>query len=306
MRYSACNSEMDALNQNPSDLESAVDAEERQDRTAVHCSPALGSRQASVPAMFRTGGRAGKQKRKRFADGVPRSPDSIDSGLLTAIQQLIASSEQRIISSFESKFASIKHRIEVLEAEVHDRNVQIEKVQSELSALKLENSDTKSQLESVDRNNRANSLIFTTKDFGPVTAEENAAEKVVGVVSARFNDVRLARTDIQAAHRLQSKDTIICKFYNREVRDNIFSKRFELMKRSDRSRNSLFINESLTKNNRALFNELLTAKRNGKLYTVFTRAGLVYCKVSRDSKAARVDSKDKIADILRHTRQHAA
>ena len=81
----------------------------------------------------------------------------------------------------------------------------------------------------------------------------------------------LARTDIQAAHRLQSKDTITCKFYNREVRDNILSERFELMKQNDRSRNSPFINESLTKHNRALFNELLTAKRNGKL----TRCSLV-------------------------------
>lgn len=291
---------MDPQNLNPSESDG-----ENPDRTDVACSPALGSRRVSVPAMFHAGlSRAGKQKRKRPTSGGSRSPDSMDSGLLTAIQQMIASSEQRIISSFETKFASLNHRIDVLESDVHDKVVQIENIQREMSELKLENHELKNQVESMDMNNRADSLIFTTKDFGPAGAEENAAEKVADVVSARFSDVRLSKADIQAAHRLQSKDTIICKFYSREVRDNLYGKRFELMKQSDRPRNPFFISESLTKNNRTLFNELLAAKRDRKLYTVFTRAGAVFCKTSREAKAVRVDSKEKIADILHGTRRH--
>lgn len=60
----------------------------------------------------------------------------------------------------------------------------------------------------------------------------------------------------------------------------------------------LYINENLTRRRQEIFQALLTERRSGRLYTVFTKNGEVFCKTMQYGRKIRVDSMHKIAQIL--------
>ena len=60
----------------------------------------------------------------------------------------------------------------------------------------------------------------------------------------------------------------------------------------------LYINENLTRRRQEIFQALLIERRSGRLYTVFTKNGEVFCKTMQYGRKIRVDSMHKIAQIL--------
>ncbi|KAF0313179.1 hypothetical protein FJT64_016235 [Amphibalanus amphitrite] len=59
----------------------------------------------------------------------------------------------------------------------------------------------------------------------------------------------------------------------------------------------LFVNESLTKLRGLIFRSLLAAKRDGKIYTVFTRNGNVFFKEKQYGVSTRVDSLQRLHEL---------
>lgn len=154
----------------------------------------------------------------------------------------------------------------MLEGDLHEQSLKIQELEKELRTVRSENDQLCAQVESMDINRRMNSLILKCGELGRPEKNENIEEKVIKIITERFPDVRLTDGDFQTCHRLQTDDTVICKFLKTHVRDQIYDKRIELAKTAGRdNRAPLFINESLTARNRELFGMLLEAKRNLKV-----------------------------------------
>ena len=69
------------------------------------------------------------------------------------------------------------------------------------------------------------------------------------------------------------------------------SRRLELRGRE------LYINESLTKLRGLIFRSLLAAKREKKIYTVYSRGGQVYFKERQHGVGTRVDSLKRLREL---------
>ena len=115
--------------------------------------------------------------------------------------------------------------------------------------------------------------------------------------------MHLTIADIQTAHRLQGDDKVIVKFVKRRIRDSIYEGRFDLNRRGARvgGAGPLYINESLTSFNRAIYNELLEARKpaNGaKIASVFSRRGVVYCRRVRGGENILVADQARLRNVL--------
>ena len=128
------------------------------------------------------------------------------------------------------------------------------------------------------------------------TEEENVGRQVISVLQARMPWLNLREQDIDRAHRLPGPNhRVIVKFVQSGAgskRDLLLTRRTEL-----RGYNDLFVNESLTAQNGQIFRALLQAKKDKKIYTVFTRGGVVFCKTEQFSTRTRVDSVAKLAEL---------
>ena len=125
---------------------------------------------------------------------------------------------------------------------------------------------------------------------------EDVNHLVISALQTRMPGLDLEERDIDRAHRLPGPNNrVIVKLVQSGVgskRDQLLSRRTEL-----RGYNDLFVNESLTAQNGQIFRALLQAKKDKKIYTVFTRGGVVFCKTDQFSARVRVDSVAKLADL---------
>ena len=105
---------------------------------------------------------------------------------------------------------------------------------------------------------------------------EDVNALVVNTLNRCMPGLNLADSDIDHAHRLPGPNNrVIVRFVRsgqNSARDMVMSRRLELRGRE------LFVNESLTKLRGIIFRSLLAAKREGKIYTVFSRNGKVFYK----------------------------
>lgn len=271
-------------------------------------------RQLSVSQMARKMDQGEKEKeqggkRARIQSASPASTQEKNSGrlanqdLLEAIQAMIDEACQRVITSFEKKFEQFERRLEIQESSLLEQANEIDRLRSKVAACEEEKGYLAEQLESLDINNRMNCLIFHSSEFGKRDSwTEDIAAKVVDAVNKRYTDIKISKTDMQTVHRLQSENTVICKFFKTELKESLYEKRLQLAaRRSDDGRRlpTLFVSESLTASKRRLFNMLLEKKKAGNLYTCFTRRGLVYAKRNKDDRATRIDTVSQAATFSR-------
>ena len=129
--------------------------------------------------------------------------------------------------------------------------------------------------------------------------QEDVNELVVSTLNRCMPGLGLSESDIDRAHRLPSRQPganhrVIVRFVRSgqgSVRDQIMSRRLELRGRD------LFVNESLTRLRNLIFRSLLAAKREGKVYTVYSRGGQVYYKEQQHGVSTRVDSLQRLRDL---------
>ena len=102
-------------------------------------------------------------------------------------------------------------------------------------------------------------------------------------------------SDIDRAHRLPGANNRVIVRFTRSgegsIRDCVMSRRLELRGRE------LYISESLTKLRSLIFRSLLAAKREKKLYTVYTRGGHVFVKQQQFGVSTRVASLDRVREL---------
>jgi len=117
--------------------------------------------------------------------------------------------------------------------------------------------------------------------------------------------------DISTSHRLPSKTSykgkrqtpgIIVKFTRRDTKDQFYKARKALKDYTTRSLeydsdNHIFINESLTEQNKIIFNECLKFKKEQEFKFIWTSNGKTYLRKDQQSRSIVVHSLDELAKL---------
>ena len=118
---------------------------------------------------------------------------------------------------------------------------------------------------------------------------------VVNTLKRCMPGLSIDGSDIDRAHRLPGPNNrVIVRFVRSgqdSVRDNVMTRRLELRGKD------LYINESLTRLRGQIFRSLLAAKRQKKIYTVYSRGGYVFFKEKQHGVGTRVDSLQRLRDL---------
>ena len=239
------------------------------------------------------------QKRRRVSSHGHQPSAGLDDLALTQIKGLIESGNAVVIhklEKLEAKFESLERRLSILEHDTFETATRTDTVERKIEHLEAENRALRDQLTSMDTNIRQDSLILKSNDFGRRGADEDIEEKAISTLNAKFDWLKLKRSDVQVAHRLQTDNTVICKFMQRSIRDRIYDGRFQQNRRE--AGNRLFITESLSAPNREIMNSLLSAKKEGRIYTCFTRRGCPFFKETFSSSSRRVTSLQQLQPLL--------
>ncbi|KAF0299577.1 hypothetical protein FJT64_000062 [Amphibalanus amphitrite] len=124
---------------------------------------------------------------------------------------------------------------------------------------------------------------------------EDVNALVVSTLNQCMPGLSMNLKDIDRAHRLPGPNNrVIVRFVQSgqgSVRDVVMSRRLELRGRD------LFINESLTKLRSSIFQSLLAAKREKKIFTVYTRGGQVFFKEKQHGVGTRVNSLQQLRGL---------
>ena len=185
-----------------------------------------------------------------------------------------------------------------------DRDVEIRSLHEQLERQGQALVELQEKTEGIDLNRRLSMLILTCDDFISKTTDEDVEEKVVQVLNRRFSWLNMTSADIQAAHRLQANNKVVVRFVKRRVRDAVYDGRFELFgktRNGARAGSDLYITESLTPRNREIYSRLLEARKpanGGKVASVFSRRGMVYCRLERGGPNVRVPDLQQLQRIL--------
>lgn len=215
---------------------------------------------------------------------------------LEQISALIASGNAQLMQHLDRKWEAIERRCEVLENALFDERKETETVKRRLSKIEQENRSLREQLESLDINHRLDSLILKCAEFGARELGEDIEAKTIDILTSKLPGLRMSEHDIQAVHRLAPDNTVICKFFKRQLRDDIYENRFRQEVKDPRRR--LYITESLSAQNKEIMNALVQAKKRRQVYAVFSRRGHVFVKVSQDKGARRVDSMEHAERLM--------
>ena len=124
---------------------------------------------------------------------------------------------------------------------------------------------------------------------------EDISALVVATLNRCMPGLSVDVSDIDRAHRLPGPNNrVIVRFVRSgqdSVRDQVMTRRLELRGRD------LYINESLTRLRGQIFRSLLAAKRQKKIYTVYSRGGYVYFKEKQHGVGTRVDSLRRLREL---------
>lgn len=272
-------------------------------------------RQLSVTEMAKNIEKKRNTQRKSPRKNTARSGES-NPVTLDAIKSLIQAGNKEVIAAFEAKFATMQRKIEILEAENHDKSLMIEGLKNDIDLCQKENKKLTDQVKAIDMNRRLSSLILTCNEFKRKSPGENITAKTLEVLHQYFPDMELSESDFQVVHRLQGDTKVIAKFCQRRKRDDLYERRFDLMpgqvhdgrragsqtgSQSRRQMAPLFLSESLVPEHQRLYQLLLAAKRseNGaKVRSVFSRRGIVYCRKEVGGANIRVDSEQQLKELL--------
>ena len=132
-------------------------------------------------------------------------------------------------------------------------------------------------------------------DGGRGGQREDINQLVVSTLNRCLPGLNMSDEDIDRAHRLPGAGNRVMVRFVRSgrdsVRDQVYWRRLSLRGRD------LFIAESLTKLRGLIFRSLLSAKKQGKIHTVYSRGGQVFFKWREFGAPEKVDSLDKMGQL---------
>ena len=177
--------------------------------------------------------------------------------------------------------------------EIKSENMCLKQIVLELKNL-LEN--TEKNLNNLEQYSRRECIEINGI---PCTHEESTDEIVVAL--AKQVGVHITTNDISVSHHLKNltkskqPSTIIAKFVSWKIRNQIFENRFKLKKAN--LGKMIFINESLTRTNRKIFNMCRNFKKDNNWKYVWMKQGQTYLKKSDSDNTLKIES---ICDLSKY------
>lgn len=239
------------------------------------------------------------------------------------ITSQIADFEKRITVKMDTDVAELKSSIEGLNA----RMSMLESKQTEIEPLKEENRKLKQQIQKLGEEIKTVSIHMDAYKEEQQQKETICdallhgvpllpTENLLLIFTQLCNKLKCTPPTIKSIFRLKSKHEtaappIVIKFFSqhdkllvlRSIANHrkITNKQLHLddlglgnVKATLKS--NVYLHESLTIKNRSLLQQALKAKRDKKLFSVFTIRGLVYIKKSKDEDAKLFQSTDDLPD----------
>ena len=225
-------------------------------------------------------------------------------------------SMQSNVDQCKSDITEIKKALDFNEKQFEDHKGQQDniikshkEINSRLDKMQNQLNLTQKRLleETLVRNNNENhSRKINIEISGiPVLHNENCKD-IVAKIAQKFG-VPFKSEDIDVAHRLFQKDTsqtpsIIARFKSRSERDLFYSKRSNLkfitvedlgftpVSETSKSRNKIFINESLSIYSKQLFKASREKSKSKGYEYCFVNGGVVYVKKDKESSKHRINS----------------
>ena len=220
----------------------------------------------------------------------------------------------KLNSDLSAQISSLTIEVRSTKDEVLNlKDVIIKRLQEENSLLrdrcsKLENKvvSLESSINHIEQYGRRNNLVISgiPDDISDSDLEDTVTDLMKDV------DVNIQRNDIEACHRIgksdprtASKKTIV-RFVNRKhcKKALISRKKFATIntevKYNFSRNNKIFINESLTNANESLAYCGRKLKREGEIYSCYTREGVVHIKKSEHERATKVHHMSKLHELF--------
>ena len=191
-----------------------------------------------------------------------------------------------------------KERLEILQDNM--------KIKSDLMIANKEIEGMKEQLNNLEQYGRRDCLEFRGI---PVTNHQKSEDTDAIVVKiAEAVGISLNKQVISVSHRVPKKiyfssqsdgdglsPTIIAKFMQRSIRDQVYRNRKLLPNVTTdqmgfKSQNKIFISESLTSKNKALFSRCLQLKKNLNFKFIWTSNGTIFLRKNEHSEYIRISS----------------
>ena len=249
--------------------------------------------------------------KRRTVRSPPAAAVDLNPDTMKAIEKLIEGATAKLINTFSEKFEGLQKRLEIVESEIMTKDQEVTRLKDMLSKQEQIINQLQDQVEGIDSNRRLSCLILSCADFKRRQDNERWVERATEALNRRIPGLDLDPNELSTAHRLPSDGRVIIKFVRRCVRDRVLESRFELAKATqgnaperdsdNRQLAPLFITECLTPTNRAIYDELLRARRseNGRLVTsVFSRKGVVICRKEPKGENLRVHDEEDLRKIL--------
>lgn len=196
---------------------------------------------------------------------------------------------------------SIKFMFEEMKSKLDRNDEEMGKLRAEnatltrvVHGLTQTNKENRTAIDNLDQYGRRECLEIK----GLQWSEFEDTDDLVSFVASEI-DVKIDKGDISVSHRLSKataekpKPRIFVRFCSRKTRDQLFRNRAKL----HNMKNGIFIDESLSKENRVRFHKCLRFKKKNRYHSIWTRNGVTYLKkdVSSEIIAIRNDQ-----DMLRH------
>ena len=185
----------------------------------------------------------------------------------------------------------------------------LEKVLSENKQLKKKVKDLEERLDFVEDD--INKLDTYTRRNNievqgiPSAVQDDGLETIVKAISSKIG-VEINDTDIEACHRLKSRDRgpkpVIVRFVNRRICEDIHKKKKNLKDMSLAEINGLgihsriFFNENLCPFYQKLFRMCYKLKKNGLIHSTWSFHGQVFYKKSVNGQSMLVTDERKLRD----------
>ena len=259
--------------------------------------PAARKRRGSVGDMVRRL----DQKKQRITSPENKAKVSNQGALLEEIKaMMIACVEEgndKLWKKVESKISSYEERMDRLEGAIFVRDQRIDQLELQLRACHDSLEKHEELLDEMERRSRAANLVLSSQRFGQRREGEDIVGMAVKAINDNYKDIRVTKDDFTVVHRLSKENTVICAFLNKGLRNDLYEGRLNLRYQAEFA-NRLFVTENLRAKSQ-IFNRLLQMKRNGRIWTAFSKGGIPCYKSSKASAPIRVHTMQQVLALER-------
>ena len=204
----------------------------------------------------------------------------------------IRDSNDRRIAAVEESLSFAMDSLTAISERQRSADIDILQLQRETAELRrrlqqLELSEDREQQEK-----RLTSLVFSGPALQSKTSREDAARLIRSLVQQRMEHV-LDSAQVKAMIRLRNGRVLIdfTTATPGSDRDVLFRNKTKL------KGTGLFVAESLTPRRQAMFSDLLRLKKEGIIFSVFTRSGVILACRSRDSAPIRIADPEAVRQL---------